>query len=49
MDLGPLGLYKEINDIRPLVRDLCTFYATKNIDYLIDIGRLYRDYAYLKQ
>ena len=34
MDLGPLGLYEEINDIRPLARNLCTSYATENTDYL---------------
>ena len=35
IDLGPLGLYEDIDDIRPRARDLCTSYATKNIDYLI--------------
>ena len=33
-DLGPLGLYKEIDDARPLARDSCTSYATENTDYL---------------
>ena len=33
-DLGPLGLYEEIDDARPRTRDLCTSYATENIDYL---------------
>ena len=31
---GPLGLYGEINDIRPRVRDSYTSYATENTDYL---------------
>ena len=34
IDLGPLGLYEDIDDARPRARDLCTSYATKNIDYL---------------
>ena len=34
VDLGPLGLYEDIDDARPRVRDLCTSYATENIDYL---------------
>ena len=34
-DLGPLGLYEEIDDTRPLARDSCTSYATENTDYLI--------------
>ena len=33
-NLGPLGLYKDINDARPRARDSCTSYATKNTDYL---------------
>ena len=33
-DLGPLGLYEEINDARPHTRDSCTSYATENTDYL---------------
>jgi hypothetical protein len=33
-DLGPLGLYKEIDDARPCARDSCMSYATKNTDYL---------------
>ena len=33
-NLGPLGLYKDIDDTRPRARDLCTSYATENIDYL---------------
>ena len=35
IDLGPLGLYEDINDIRPHARDSCTSYATENTDYLI--------------
>ena len=34
-DLGPLGLYKDIDNTRSRARNLCTSYATKNIDYLI--------------
>ena len=34
IDLGPLGLYKDIDDARPRARDSCTSYATKNTDYL---------------
>jgi hypothetical protein len=34
IDLGPLGLYEDIDDTQPRARDLCTSYATKNIDYL---------------
>jgi hypothetical protein len=34
IDLGPLGLYKEIDDARPRARDSCTSYATENTDYL---------------
>jgi hypothetical protein len=34
VDLGPLGLYKDINDARPRARDSCTSYATENTDYL---------------
>jgi hypothetical protein len=34
VDLGPLGLYKDINDTRPRARDSCTSYATENTDYL---------------
>ena len=37
IDLGPLGLYEDIDDARPRARDLCTSYATKNIDYLTTI------------
>ena len=33
-NLGPLGLYKDIDDARPRVRDSCTSYATENTDYL---------------
>ena len=33
-DLGPLGLYKDIDDARPRARDSCTSYATENTDYL---------------
>ena len=33
-DLGPLGLYEEIDDARPLARNSCMSYATKNTDYL---------------
>ena len=35
IDLGPLGLYEDINNIRPRARDLCMSYATENTDYLI--------------
>ena len=35
INLGPLGLYEDINDIRPRIRDLYTSYATENTDYLI--------------
>ena len=38
IDLGPLGLYEDINDIRPYTRDSYTSYATENIDYLIEVG-----------
>jgi hypothetical protein len=34
IDLGPLGLYEDIDDARPRVRDSCMSYATENIDYL---------------
>jgi hypothetical protein len=34
VDLGPLGLYKDINNARPRARDSCTSYATENTDYL---------------
>ena len=37
-DLGPLGLYKEIDDARPRARDSCTSYATENTDYLTTLG-----------
>jgi hypothetical protein len=33
-DLGPLGLYEDIDDARPRARDSCTSYATENTDYL---------------
>ena len=33
-DLGPLGLYEDIDDARPYARDSCMSYATENIDYL---------------
>ena len=33
-DLGPLGLYEDIDDARPRARDSCISYATKNTDYL---------------
>jgi hypothetical protein len=33
-NLGPLGLYGEINNTRPRARDSCTPYATENTDYL---------------
>jgi hypothetical protein len=33
-DLGPLGLYEDIDDARPLARDSYTSYATENTDYL---------------
>jgi hypothetical protein len=35
IDLGPLGLYKDIDEARPRARDLYTSYATENTDYLI--------------
>ena len=35
IDLGPLGLYEDIDDARPRARDSCMSYATENIDYLI--------------
>ena len=34
IDLGPLGLYEDINEARPRARDSCTSYATENTDYL---------------
>ena len=34
LDLGPLGLYEDIDDARPRARDSCTSYATENTDYL---------------
>ena len=34
IDLGPLGLYEDIDDARPRARDSCTSYATENTDYL---------------
>ena len=34
-DLGPLRLYKEINNARPRARDSYMSYATENTDYLI--------------
>ena len=34
INLGPLGLYEDIDDVRPHARDLCMSYATKNTDYL---------------
>ena len=34
-NLGPLGLYKDINNARPHARDSCMSYATDNTDYLI--------------
>jgi hypothetical protein len=37
IDLGPLGLYGEIDDARPRARDSCTSYATENTDYLTPI------------
>ena len=33
-DLGPLGLYEDIDDAQPPARDSCTSYATENTDYL---------------
>ena len=32
--MGPLGLYEDINEARPRIRDLYTSYATENTDYL---------------
>ena len=40
INLGPLGLYEDINDARPRARDLCTSYATENTDYLTIIPLL---------
>ena len=42
VNLGPLGLYKEIYKARACTRDSCTSCATKNTDYLttIVLGRL---------
>ena len=40
IDLGPLGLYEDIDDARPRARDLCTSYATENTDYLTNIPPL---------
>jgi hypothetical protein len=37
-DLGPLGLYEDIDDARPRARDSCTSYATENTDYLTIIN-----------
>jgi hypothetical protein len=37
-DLGPLGLYEEIDDARPRARDSCMSYATENTDYLTGSG-----------
>jgi hypothetical protein len=34
INLGPLGLYEDIDNTRPRARDLCTSYATENTDYL---------------
>ena len=34
INLGPLGLYEDIDDGRPRARDSCTSYATENTDYL---------------
>jgi hypothetical protein len=34
IDLGPLGLYEDIDDARPRARDSCTSYATENTDCL---------------
>jgi len=34
IDLGPLGLYKEIYNAQARARDPCTSYATENTDYL---------------
>jgi hypothetical protein len=44
LDLGPLGLYEDIDDARPRARDSCTSYATENTDYLTNtkIGTPYR-------
>ena len=41
MDLGPLGLYEEIDDARPLARDSCTSYAAENTDYLTVISKAF--------
>ena len=35
IDLGPLGLYEDINNAQPRARNSCMSYATKNTDYLI--------------
>ena len=37
INLGPLGLYEDIDDARPRARDSCTSYATENTDYLIEV------------
>ena len=36
IDLGPLGLYKEIYKARAYARDLCMSCATENTDYLTE-------------
>ena len=46
IDLGPLGLYEDIDDIRPRARDLCTSYATKNTDYLITSSGILFNFFY---
>jgi hypothetical protein len=40
INLGPLGLYEDIDDARPHVRNSCTSYATENIDYLTNRQRV---------
>ena len=44
IDLGPLGLYEDIDDTRPRARDSCTSYATENTDYLT-VSSKFRDIA----
>jgi len=40
LDLGPLGLYEDIDDTRPRARDSYTSYATENTDYLTAISAI---------
>jgi hypothetical protein len=36
LDLGPLGLYEDIDKVRPRARDSYMSYATENTDYLTE-------------